>query len=294
MLKTLLAMLMFFSLCTSSIQAQNLLFKSGFEEDVYLDTTFVDENGFSCEQWIYGTDNETEFTWPIQVLGGTGRLHLIGYDEHKAIKHDITTVIGHKNDSTKVLSMLQPYIVGNGVGQSPYSINEITNGTSDLYIKYWIKISAAWLETIGTRGSWRTFFEWKTKDYHNGTGFRLISYIYSDKGSNVPYWHWQGDANPKSPEWEIDNKDIPVPIGDWFLTEFYWHWSEGNDGRALWKVDGEVIGDHYGPTTINSKPIDYIMLTQIYGITDDNDSTISKQQWVDDIEIWDSIPLRQV
>jgi len=274
----------------NSTQAQNLLFKSGFEKDVYLDSNLIDEDGFSAEQWIYGTDEETGFTWPIQVLGGTGRLHLIGYDEHKALKNDIITVLGHNGDSTKALSMYQPYIAGDSIGQCPYSINDITEGTSDLYIKYWIKISEDWLETIGTRGSWRTFFEWKSKDYRFGTGFRLISYIYSDKGSNVPYWHWQGDANPGAPSWEIDNKDIPVPIGEWFLTEFYWHWSEDNDGQTLWKVNGEVVGDHYGPTTRNSKPIDFIMLTQIYGITDDGDTSISKLQWIDDIEIWDTIP----
>ncbi len=273
-----------------SITAQTLLFKSGFEKEVYLDSNFVDEDGFSAEQWIYGTDEETGFSWPIQVLGGTGRLHLIGYDEHNAIKNNLKTIIGHTGDSTKVLEMYQPYIAADGIGQCPYSINDITEGRSDLYIKFWIKISADWLETIGTRGSWRTFFEWKTKDYHLGTGFRLISYIYSDKGSNVPYWHWQGDANPQLPVWEIDNKDIPVPIGEWFETEFYWHWSEDNNGRALWKVNGKVVGDHYGPTTRNSKPIDFIMLTQIYGITDDGDTSISKLQWIDDIEIWDSIP----
>jgi hypothetical protein len=124
------------------------------------------------------------------------------------------------------------------------------------------------------------FFEWKTKDYAAGTGFRLIAFIYTDQLGN-PYWHWQGDADPETPIWEIDNTTVPVPINEWFLTEFYWHWSEGESGRALWKVNGRVIGDHYGPTTRNAKPIDFIMLTQIYG--DAN----PKYQWVDDIEIWD-------
>jgi hypothetical protein len=133
--------------------------------------------------------------------------------------------------------------------------------------------------------SWRTFFEWKSKDYASGEGFRLIAFIYSDAQGN-PYWHWQGDANPESPMWEIDNNTVPVPVDEWFLTEFYWHWSEGEDGQALWKVNGQVIGDHYGPTTRNSKPIDFIMLSQIYG------NANPKYQWVDDIEIWDGIPLQ--
>ncbi len=56
------------------------------------------------------------------------------------------------------------------------------------------------------------------------------------------------------------------------------------DGRALWRVNGQVVGDHYGPTTRNNRPIDFIMLTQIYG--DAN----PKYQWIDDIEIWDGLP----
>ena len=133
--------------------------------------------------------------------------------------------------------------------------------------------------------TWRTFFEWKSEGYAAGTGFRLISFIYTDAESH-PYWHWQGDTNPESPIWEIDNTDVPVPISEWFLTEFYWHWSTEQDGRALWRINGQVIGDHYGPTTRNDKPIDFIMLSQIYG--DAN----PKHQWIDDIEIWDQFPAK--
>ncbi len=75
-----------------------------------------------------------------------------------------------------------------------------------------------------------------------------------------------------------------MPLDEWFLTEFYWHWSEGDDGRALWRINGEVVGDHFGPTTRNHQPIDFIMLTQIYG------NANPKYQWIDDIEIWDTLP----
>ena len=60
-------------------------------------------------------------------------------------------------------------------------------------------------------------------------------------------------------------KKLPEPTHKQGLTEFYWHWSKGAGGRALWKVSGKIIGDHRGPTTRNNKPIDFIMLTQIYG-----------------------------
>ncbi len=255
-----------------------LLFKSGFEDGVYLEQP-NDETPIGRYQLINGTDSETGFSWPINVLGAnTGGLHFVDDDNFQAIENEIQTVIGHTGDSTKALYNIEHYNVD--ITQCPYEILDITEGTKDLYIKFWIKLDSA---SLFQSDMYRTFFEWKTKDYEENDGFRLISYIYTDD-DGIPYWHWQGDKDPEHSIWEIDNRTVPIPINKWFLNEFYWHWSEGNDGRALWKVNGQVIGDHYGPTTRNSKPIDFIMLTQIYG--DAN----PKYQWIDDIEIWDGIP----
>jgi len=256
----------------SSSEAK-LLFKSGFENGVYLD---VVSDGY---QAIKGEDLETGFSWPINILGASeSALHFVDHDNFMAVESEIQTVIGHDGTLTKALYNIEHYETD--YTQCPYEILDITDGRKDLYVKYWIKLDS---ESLSQIDKWRTFFEYKTKDYGIGTGFRLISYIYTDS-EGKPYWHWQGDANPENAIWEIDNFDIPVPIDEWFLTEFYWHWSEGADGRALWKINGEVVGDHYGPTTLNSKPIDFIMLTQIYG--DAN----PKYQWIDDIEIWDALP----
>ncbi len=258
-----------------------LLFKSGFESGVYIDNTvYVNNEDY---RYIKGTDNETGFSWPIDILGSTNSgLHYISDDNHQATFAELQRVIGHNGDSTTVLFQKENYEFLDDT-QCPYEILDITEGTKDLYIKYWIKMDSA---SLTQTDMWRTFFEYKTKDYDAGqnNGFRLIAYIYTDENDNTPYWHWQGDGDPEHPIWEIDNKTIPVPMNEWFETEFYWHWSEGNDGRALWKVNGEIIGDHYGPTTRNSKPLDFIILTQIYG--DAN----PKYQWVDDIEIWNRIP----
>ena len=252
---------------------QVLLFSSGFEGDVVL------EKPFDGYQVISGTDSETGFTWPIDILGASqSALHLIETDGGKAIGSKIQTIIGRDGAPTRALYSFENYALD--ATQDPYEILDITGGRQDLYVRYWIKLDVG---SLSQPDKWRTFFEWKTRDYASGEGFRLISFIYTDEQGR-PYWHWQGDADPENPVWEIDNFDVPVPGNEWFLTEFFWHWSEGKDGRALWKINGEVVGDHYGPTTRNSKPIDFIMLTQIYG--DAN----PKYQWIDDIEIWDGLP----
>ncbi len=251
-----------------------LLFASGFEGQVSLGQQVDDMVP------IIGQDSQTGESWPIEILGASGSgLHYIQDENHRAVGSDIRSVIGPHGNTTRVLYSFEDHEAGDAT-QNPYEVLNITEGRRDLYIKYWIKIDSSGMSGNDT---WRTFFEWKTKDYESGNGFRLISFIYTDS-QGKPYWHWQGDRDPEHSVWEIDNKQIPVPLDEWFLTEFYWHWSEGSDGRALWRINGEVIGDHTGPTTRNSKPIDFIMLTQIYG--DSN----PKKQWVDDIEIWDKIP----
>ena len=254
-----------------------LLFSSGFEEDVHISSTIVEDS--EDYRFIEGTDAVTGFSWPITIFGSSeSALHFVDDENHKATESEIQTTVGHKGNSTKALYNIEHYRID--ATQCPYEILNITEGRKDLYIKYWIKIDSS---SITKPNMWRTFFEWKTKDYAEGTGFRLISFIYADK-NGTPYWHWQGDANPSNAIWEIDNTNIPVPTNEWFLTEFYWHWSDGDDGRALWKINGKVVGDHYGATTRNSKPIDFIMLTQIYG------NSTPKYQWIDDIEIWDGLP----
>jgi hypothetical protein len=118
---------------------------------------------------------------------------------------------------------------------------------------------------------------------------RTLEYLYSQSKlfkekilyiESVP----KGDKNPQNAIWEVDNYDIAVPENEWFLTEFYWKWSNNPDGRTFWKINHNIIADYNGATTRNFKPIDFIILNQIYG--DAN----PKHQWIDDIAIWDGIP----
>ena len=199
------------------------------------------------------------------------------------MKSEIVTVIGHDGKPTRALYSEMSCADSvenceNGNTQNPYEILDIKDGKHDLYIKYWIKLDE---ESIQGTDTWRTFFEWKTKDYDEGTGFRLISYINMEEDGKM-YWRWQGDHDSEiDPDWKFDNKEIEVPIKKWFKTEFFWSWNENGNSRALWKINGQVIKDYIGPNVLPEKPVDFIMLSQIY--SDNN----PKHQWVDDIEVWD-------
>ena len=255
-----------------------LLFKSGFE-GVTLDEEAINENSADY-RFIRGTDSETGYTWPIDILGAKeSALHYVDDDNHQAVFAELQTVTGHNGSPTTALYMQQNY--NKDITQLPYEILDIKdNGRKDLYIKYWLKIDSA---SLSQKDKWSVVFEYKTIGYAKKTGFRLIAYIYTDE-NGTPYWHFQGDKNPEHSLWEKDNFDIPVPKNKWFKTEFYWHFGNKKEGRAWWKINDQLVADVQGATTRNNKPIDFIMLTQIYG--DAN----PKHQWVDDIEIWEGMP----
>jgi len=264
-----------------------LLFASGFEDDVYIDPILVEYS--EDYDFIRGLDNQTGFSWPITILGASeSALHRVDDDNHKALLAEIQTI-----DGNKVLYNEEKYREANKSTQLTYEILNITQGKSDLYVRYKMKIDS---NMLGTINKWRALFEYKTKDYKDpgegGTGFRLIAFIYTDKNGKAS-WHFQGDEDSKTPIWECDtlnltpqcnNEFVPVIMNDWFTTEYYWHWSNGDDGYVVWKINGKIVGEHHGPTTRGDNPIDFILFTQLYG------DVTPKHQWIDDIEIWDSPP----
>ncbi len=253
-----------------------LLFKSGFEGNVYIDT--VAYAGNEDYRFIRGKDTVTGFSWPLSILGAeSSALHYIDDDNHNAVFAELQTVTGYDGKQTKALYQQENY--NSGVTQCPYEILNIKDGTADLYVKFRIKLDSA---SLFKPNMWRTYFEWKSKDYAEGKGFRLISFIYTDD-DGIPYWHFQGDKNPDTPVWEKDNRNIPVPVNKWFVNEFYWHWSEDEDGTALWRVNGKTVARYTGSFTGNDKPLEFIMLGQIYG------NSNPKHQWIDDIEIWNTL-----
>ena len=111
----------------------------------------------------------------------------------------------------------------------------------------------------------------------------MIAYMAKDI-QGKPFWLFQGDRNPQMPVWQVENYKIPLIMGKWFKLEFFLRWSDDSNGYASMKVNDQLIGEHYGPTTYNADPMDFIMLTQVYG------NSHPMYQWVDDLQIWDGVP----
>lgn len=255
----------------------NLLFKSGFE-GVRLTETYYDY------QYIVGKDSVTGYTWPPDILGSSNAnepsgIHNVNDDNGGAIDNALETVIGPNGNETTTLFQRVNYDVQ--VTQAPYQINDIQENPNELYISYWMKTDDISVQGID---KWRAIWEYKTENYATYTdGFRMIAFMATDIRGN-PYWMLQGDTSPQNPIWQVRNSDIPLIMGEWFKVEYHIKWSNGEDGYAAMKVNGQLIGEHHGVTTSNNDNLDFIMLTQVYG------SNYPMYQWVDDIEIWDGVP----
>jgi len=127
-------------------------------------------------------------------------------------------------------------------------------------------------------------FEWKTAG-----DYRVIAQIVTYGG--LPYWEIRADndANgglPKEEFWRVNNRAVPVPIGEWFKFEVFWHRSDAADGRVWMAVNGRKIVDQLGPNMgIKSAPIDRIMFMQLY-----SGGSYPLEQWTDDVQIWSDFP----
>jgi hypothetical protein len=250
-----------------------ILFQSGFE-GVHLS---LPKDGY---QYLTGTDTTTGFTWPISVLGSNfSGIHRVNDDKGKAIDNKIVSIENASKKNTNALFQKVNYDVQ--VTQTPLQINNIKENPKELYMSYWMKTDDT---SLKGKDKWRAIWEYKTKNYASyKNGFRMIAFMATDY-EGKPYWMFQGDIGPQQPIWQKENYDLPLIMNEWFKVDFYIKWSPTSNGYAFMKINGKLIGEHYGPTTHNADDLDFIMLTQVYG------NSYPMYQWIDDIEIWNGIP----
>src|SRR6202008_1873456 len=119
-------------------------------------------------------------------------------------------------------------------------------------LSYWLKLQPDLVQKmnnlpqgpgINRGGTWRAIFAFKTGGQTawggpaNDGDYRVEAYV-TTYGGGAPYWSILGDNNaggdaPRVNNFNLQNRNIPVPIGQWFKLEFFWHRSSGSDGR-IW------------------------------------------------------------
>lgn len=304
-----------FELVSNSTPPPNgaqLFFKSGFE-GVSLSAPRDCSGTFQCFQDIIGTDSSSGYSWPPRIWGGTGRFQMIvekgvtltpsnvtNYDLNR-----IDTVTGHNGDTTKALyqelrGSAYNTNIGFGQQQDPYVIEPDGSAQGDLYIRYWMKLQDDLASQLivgqqpdGGWGNWRNIFGWKTGGQgENWRGdYRIaLGILKADNGQL--YWSASGDSKanneniPQVEYWRVNNTSVPVPVGQWFKFEAFWHRSNGSDGRVWMAINGQTIADRSGSNMgVNNNPINRLFIFTNY-----TGGNYPSYQWVDDVEIWDTFP----
>ncbi|MGE0030830.1 MAG: carbohydrate-binding protein [Steroidobacteraceae bacterium] len=296
------------SLPSGSAQA---LFRSGFEGTTAL-LPPLNCWGTGCWQDLIGLDSLSNFSWPPQLWGGGGKFLLLSepvittaLNIGNRMFNRIDTVTGPRGNQTRSLLQQISYNVnGTGPMGSSSEQNEFQflprQETSDLYLSYWLKLQPDLVQKMatdywGNNGTWRAIFAFKTGgqtawgDPANNGDYRVEAYVRSSGGQM--FWSILGDNNagggaPLVNNWNLENRSIPVPIGTWFKLEFFWHRSNGADGRIWMAANGQPIADRRGPNMgAWNLPINRIIAPMLY-----TGGAMPVYQWVDDLEIWDGFP----
>jgi hypothetical protein len=274
-----------------------LLFSSGFEGSTALSEP-GDCYGRGCWQNIVGKDSGTGSAWPPNIWGGgRTRFQLIAdaaVDPSTVgnyMVNEIQTVTGHDGNPTRALfSQIKQSgccgtrSQGDRPTQNALTLQPVAE-RGDLYIRYWLKYQPD-LAQVLVHPNWRVVFEFKTAG-----DYRVIASVVTWGIGAALSWHVIGDNNANGGLrykrfWESYNTKVPVPIGEWFKFEVFWHRSSGSDGRVWMAVNGQGIVDHRGPNMgVIKAPINRIMMPNLY-----SGSAYPIYQWVDDLQIWDGFP----
>jgi len=275
-----------------------LLFWSGFEDGVSVGAP-RDCYSAGCWQDLVGADSASGFRWPPKIAGTSGLQVRAGTGSNPTtstisdyIVNEIQTVTGRTGAPTRAHHVVIKRTSCTGTAsqnpapdcaaQAPYLLRP-TSEPGDLYISFWRKLDPTLLQKLVN--GWHVVFEWKTAG-----DYRVIGQIVNYGGAR-PYWQITADnvANgglTYERFWRVENRTAPVPIGQWFKFEVFWHRSKGADGRVWMAVNGQKLIDKFGPNYgVNSNPIDRIFLLQLYTA-----ATYPIEQWTDDVQIWRGFP----
>lgn len=289
-----------------------LLFKSGFEEGVVLTPPILRFGQWRQE--LRGGDQG--YSWNSALPGAPTDFQYLVSDGDAAdvtqlqrfVETRIDTVPGHDGKSTR--SLYQAMRADGSIGrtQNDFILFNLANPESG-YVRYWIRLQPNLLDLMRDEGDWRVLFEWKEAPSSappTGLDFQyrwlvMISRRKPDKESPVDglAWKLEGDAiapdqaakgTPWTDEWTIWNRQVPVPLGEWFSFEVSWKLAMGDEGRVLVKANGRVIAERRGRTQ-QEWPRGKLYTFMTYTAT----TVVARgesYQWVDDFELWSEEPRR--
>lgn len=300
----------FFLFILSEAFAQGkLLFKTGFEADTRIETS---ENN----HLFSGTDHSTGYSWDKNEVPGVMQfVYIAGRQPENYISTRLEQTSGRNGEATTALYMGVkadfPDDKFGAVSRNEFSFFPAGRSFNEGYVSLWMKLQDNLLDIapktkssrqLGYYGldSWRMLMEIKEPDSGialkgRGTNnYRISFFIARDSLTNKMYWLLRGEMPQpvRKIDWESENRNIEVPIGEWFKMEAYYKKGK-EDGRIWWAVNGQEIADYRGRTEHpdNPLPVKFWSFFKLY----QDEAWFQKGevfQWVDDLEFWSSWPAK--
>ncbi len=257
--------------------AGKVVFETNFGAGVSLETPIrITSDPKIAFRSILGTDSQTGYSFPISFfdknVSNPNQLTAIQYVSYydmtlsnidSYFSTSIETGIGPSGGSENYMQfqLLQNDPVDPYAYQCPFIIVRPHNigDISDTYISYYCKYPSNLADTLDTNvpsGSSLVHFQFKTGGYNDTFmgDYRTLIYIYKDNDGSL-FWLTRADNRANLPlslherdiYWEVHNREVSVPVGDWFKFELFMRRSPDCDGMFWAAVDGNVIVDKRGP-----------------------------------------------
>jgi hypothetical protein len=272
-----------------------LLFRSGFEEGVWINVPYVSGN----QWWQDLRGSDSGFEWPFDLpanhLGAFQYLVAGNESIGDWIETSIQNVAGHDGSPTNVLFQK---VKGDSPGishltRNQYNLYTYDGGLERAYARYRLKLQPD-LELLMPPDAWY----WRLiTELHENTSTGNVSrvHLFVKRAPSFRLF-WELESTLQTPagtsqQWVQQNASVPVPVGEWFLFELFWQRSAGADGRIWMAVDGETIFDRYGANKVDS-PKTFWDCFKVYT----GAASLARgqaYQWVDDFEIYSDFSPRR-
>ncbi len=280
-----------------------LIFRSGFEEGVTLTEPAV-RFGQQWRQALRGADEG--FDWASALPGSpTDFQYLVSERDApdraalgRFVETRIDEVVGPHGTRTRALYQALRTRGTIGATQNDFIIFNMRDAQRG-YVRYWVKLQPDLLDVMKDEFDWRVMLEWKEQpSFETPLDFqyRWLVMLSRSKADGL-VWKVEGDSvapgqtatgSAWTDDWTIFNREVPVPLGRWFLFEASWNLDSGDAGRLAVRVEGTLIAERRGRTLLKS-PQGKLYLFEVYQA-----ETALRQgpayQWVDDVELWSDVP----
>jgi hypothetical protein len=297
-------------------QKGTLIFRSGFEEDAKIvggdlstDIVGTDLSVDSPNDWTKDLEGYSAFR-SFETGGFCKGAKLTSNDHKVRITDDPTNAINPATKRTnKVLQLWNKNPDDNTCGWTtrPHSHVGVDGKFPELLQRFRIYLHPdleKWFDCPGYLQLWEA--KRQIDGVSRNPFFSIELMLYQDKVRKKLYWVANNRVccgGPSQPawKWQKENKDVPIPYGEWINAEIYWKKGDEEDGRFMFTIKRngkpkQVVFDVTGATVEPADPDAYMYQWKVFTLYSGGggpECVVGKggvmQIFCDDLELWTGI-----